>query len=81
MSIWTADELTTIIAAYKAALLDLATAKTATIKTTSMERTVDRSDAGEIQRQLDYFKKELAEINGTVNDNDKLHFNIGRLAR
>lgn len=59
-SIWTHEELTSLIAAYKAAYMAASSGKSYSID----GRTLTRQDIPEILRQLDYLKGELAALRG-----------------
>lgn len=64
MAIFTPTELAEQIAAYKAALLALATHKSYTINTGAGSRTVTKQDLPEIRNTLEYLKREQAELSG-----------------
>lgn len=59
-SIWTYEELTSLIASYKAAYHAASTSKSYTIG----GRSLTRQDIPEIQRQLTYLQGELAALTG-----------------
>ncbi|MEG2173723.1 MAG: hypothetical protein RRY29_10780 [Desulfovibrionaceae bacterium] len=59
-SIWTYEELTSLIAAYKAAYAAASTGKSYALD----GRNLTRQDIPEILRQLDYLSGELASLSG-----------------
>lgn len=59
-SLWTHEELTSLIAAYKAAYMAASTGKSYSLD----GRTLTRQDIPEILRQLEYLKGELAALRG-----------------
>lgn len=59
-SIWTYEELTSLIASYKAAYLAASTGKSYSID----GRALTRQDIPEIQRQLAYLQAERAALTG-----------------
>lgn len=60
MSIWTREELLTLLADWKAAYRAASTGKSYTIS----NRTLTRYDLPEIRNQLSYLENELAALNG-----------------
>lgn len=62
MGIWTETELNTQIAAYKQAMLSLATAKEVEIDTGTVRRKYRREDLPQIRTQLQYLQSELMAL-------------------
>ena len=66
MAIFTQEELTEQITAYKAALKALAAAQSYTVSTAGTSRTYTRADLPEIRNTLEWLQREQRKLNGTA---------------
>jgi len=65
MALYTTAEITAEIAAWKGALTALATAKSYTVSSGGMTRTVTRENLPEIRAHLEWLEQQQAKASGT----------------